>query len=119
LKAKLRARIEFADWSDKTHHLRHPKFIRMESSYNLYMADLQQVPSAPIGVHVDVGALRMLLRAMNDDELLAFGQQMRDLVYPLTYGADGKPSVSAFSIQLDEVRREWLRRHQGGNGAAA
>jgi hypothetical protein len=24
----------------------------------------------------------------------------------------GKPSVSAFSIQLDEVRREWLRREQ-------
>jgi hypothetical protein len=49
---------------------------------------------------------------MSDDELLSFGQQLRDLVYPLTYGADGKPSVSAFSIQLDHARREWLRREQ-------
>ncbi len=54
----------------------------------------------------------MRLRVMSDDELLAFGKQMRDLLHPLIYAADGKPSVSAFSIQQDEVRREWLRREQ-------
>lgn len=48
---------------------------------------------------------------MTDDELVAFGKQMRELVYPLTYDCDGKPSISAFSIQLDEARAEWLRRH--------
>jgi hypothetical protein len=36
---------------------------------------------------------------MSDADLLAFGEQMRQLVYPLRYGPDGKPSVSAFSIQ--------------------
>jgi hypothetical protein len=47
---------------------------------------------------------------MSDADLLAFGKQMRELVYPLTYGSDGKPSVSAFSIQLGEARAEWRRR---------
>jgi hypothetical protein len=32
---------------------------------------------------------------MTDDELLAFGRQMRSLVYPLTYDGEGKPSLSA------------------------
>jgi hypothetical protein len=36
---------------------------------------------------------------------------MRALVFPLTYDGDGKPSVSAFSIQLDEARAEWGRRN--------
>jgi hypothetical protein len=29
------------------------------------------------------------------EELLAFGKQMHRLVYPLTYGPDGRPSVLA------------------------
>jgi len=33
---------------------------------------------------------------MTDAELLAFGKQMHELCYPLTYEGDGKPSVSAF-----------------------
>ena len=63
-----------------------------------------------LDVSVDLDALRSRLQLMTDDELLAFGKQMRSLVYPLTYGADGKPSVSAFSIQLREARDEWRRR---------
>ncbi len=59
-----------------------------------------------------IDALRIKLRAMTDAELIAFGKETRALVYPLTYGPDGKPSVSAFSIQLDEARAEWRRRHQ-------
>ena len=59
---------------------------------------------------VDFEALRVRLRGMTGHELLAFGKQMRALVYPLTYGADGRPSVSAFSIQLDEARKEQRRR---------
>lgn len=62
-------------------------------------------------ISVDLDALRSRLQTMTDDELLAFGKQMRGLVYPLTYGADGKPSVSAFSIQFDEARPECRRRH--------
>lgn len=61
---------------------------------------------------LDIDALRTRLRNMSDAELLKFGKQMHDLVYPLTYGANRKPSVSAFSIQLDEARQEWLRRHR-------
>lgn len=63
-----------------------------------------------LDVSVDVDALRVRLAAMSHDDLLRFGQQMHDLVYPLTYGPDRKPSVSAFSIQLDEARAEWRRR---------
>jgi len=59
----------------------------------------------------DVDALRGRLGKMTDTELLAFGKEMRGLVYPLTYGFDGKPTVAAFSIQLDERRAEWRRRH--------
>ena len=47
---------------------------------------------------------------MSDTDLLAFGQQMHALCYPLTYDGSGKPSVSAFSIQLEEARAEWRRR---------
>jgi len=34
------------------------------------------------------------------------GNQMHALCYPGTYDGDGKPSASAFSIQLDEVHAE-------------
>lgn len=59
---------------------------------------------------VDVDGLRARLRAMTDAELLTFGKQMHDLVYPLTYDHRGRPSVSTFSLQLDEARDEWRRR---------
>ena len=58
----------------------------------------------------DVEIARARIQAMGDEELLMFGKQMRQLVYPLTYGFDGKPTVSAFSIQLAEARAEWRRR---------
>jgi hypothetical protein len=48
---------------------------------------------------------------MTDEELKAFGKQMRKLVEPVTYGYGGKPSVTSFSIQLDEARAEWRRRY--------
>jgi hypothetical protein len=58
----------------------------------------------------DVEAVRARIQKMSDDELLIFGRQMRQLVYPLTYAFNGKPTVSAFSIQLAEARAEWRRR---------
>lgn len=63
-----------------------------------------------VDISVDLDALRERLRGMSHNELLRFGRLMRSLVYPLTFGADGRPSVSAFSIQLDEARAEWRRR---------
>jgi len=51
---------------------------------------------------------------MSEDELLAFGWQMHEPVYPLRYGFDGKPVVCAFSIRLDEARKEWRRRRLNG-----
>jgi hypothetical protein len=59
----------------------------------------------------DLERCRTALRKMSDAELISFGRQMRALVYPLTYGPDRKPSVSAFSIQLEEARAEWRRRN--------
>ena len=59
----------------------------------------------------DLEGCRADLRKMSDEELIGFGKQMRALVYPLTYGYRGKPSVSAFSNQLSEARAEWRRRH--------
>lgn len=60
---------------------------------------------------VDVDAIRARLRKMSDADLTTFGKQMRGLVYPMTYDHHGKPSVTAFSIQLNEARTEWRRRH--------
>jgi hypothetical protein len=60
---------------------------------------------------VDLVALRAKLAAMTEAELLAFGKGMHTSVYPRTYGLKGLPTVSAFSIQLDEARAEWRRRH--------
>jgi hypothetical protein len=64
-----------------------------------------------LGVDVNLVDLRGRLQKMTDAELLAFGKQMRGLTYPLRYDGDGKPSVNAFSVQLDEARAEWRRRH--------
>ena len=71
------------------------------------MTDLSHLAS---NVSVDVDAIRAKLRAMSDSELIAFGKQMRGLVYPLRYDGDGKPQVSAFSIHLQAARAEWRRR---------
>jgi hypothetical protein len=43
-----------------------------------------QGPTNALGISVDLDPLRALLQAMSDDELIAFGKQMCDLVYPLT-----------------------------------
>ena len=72
----------------------------------------QQGPSNALSSSVGVDDLRERLRGMSDVDLVAFGKQMRGLVYPLTYDHHGKPSVTAFSIQLDEARAEWRRRHR-------
>jgi len=56
-------------------------------------------------------ALRAKLQAMSEAELLAFGKSMREMIYPRRYDGKGKPTVSSFSIQLDEARNEWRRRH--------
>jgi hypothetical protein len=67
--------------------------------------------AAQLSTAVDLHALRDRLEKMTDAELIVFGKQMRGLCYPLTYDGDGKPVVCAFSIQLDEARDEWRRRH--------
>jgi len=36
---------------------------------------------------------------------------MHELIFLRRYDGDGKPTVSAFSIQLDEARAEWRRRN--------
>jgi len=69
-----------------------------------------QEPCISLSISVDLDALRLRLEKMSDAELLKFGKEMRALVYPLTYGFDGKPRVSAFSIQLGEARAEWQCR---------
>jgi len=78
--------------------------------YTVAKSSWAQGPSNALGVSVDLVALRERLQRMSHDELVAFGKRMRNLVYPLTYDHDGKPSVSAFSIQLREARNEWRRR---------
>ena len=55
----------------------------------------------------DVEDLRTRLRHMSDAELLSFAKQMHSLSFPLTYDFRGEPTVSAFSIQLEEARAEW------------
>jgi hypothetical protein len=60
---------------------------------------------------VDLVALRATLQAMSEAELVAFGRSMREIIYPRRYDFHGKPTVSSFSIHLDEARAEWRRRH--------
>ena len=60
---------------------------------------------------LDLDSLRTELCGMTDAELNKFGREMRALVYPLTYDGKGMPTVSAFSIQLEEARAEYRRRH--------
>jgi hypothetical protein len=59
----------------------------------------------------DLERCRSDLREMSDADLIDFGGHMHELAYPLTYDYRGEPSVSAFSIQLEEARQEWRRRH--------
>jgi hypothetical protein len=59
---------------------------------------------------------RVRLQKVSDDELVTFGIGLRNFVYPLRYGFDGKPVVSVFSIQLDEARAEWRRRSTSRRG---
>jgi|SRR5271167_2556555 len=74
----------------------------MPTSVELLPPDSQSHP-------VDLDALRTHLQAMTDAELIAFGKQMRSLVYPLRYDGDGKPMVTSFAISLAEARAEWRR----------
>jgi hypothetical protein len=74
----------------------------------------QQPPSNAFNNALDPDVLRERLRGMSDAELVSFGRQMHELVYPLSYGFDGRPLVSAFSIQLREARDEWRRRLKSG-----
>jgi hypothetical protein len=67
-------------------------------------------PGRELDISVDLDALRARLQDITDRELVEFGKEMHALVFPLTYGSDGRPTISAFSIQLDEARAEWRRR---------
>jgi hypothetical protein len=66
---------------------------------------------------LDLVALRAKLAAMSEAELLAFGKSMHDMIYPRRYHFHGKPTVSSFSIRLDEARLEWRRRHPKAGGS--
>ena len=59
----------------------------------------------------DVESVLARIQKMSDGELLIFGRQVRQLVYRLTYASDALPTVSAFSIQLEEARAKWRRRY--------
>lgn len=63
---------------------------------------------------IEVEEIRARLAKMSDTELITFARQMRGPVCPRTYDYRGKPTVSAFSIQLDEARAEWRRRYPRG-----
>jgi hypothetical protein len=78
----------------------------------------QQGPSNALSNSVDLDDLRKRMHGMSDAELIIYGKRMRDLVYPLRYGGDGKPVECAFSIQLSEARAEWRWRHPARSGLA-
>jgi hypothetical protein len=67
-------------------------------------------PSNALEISIDLPALRAKLSAMTEAELPAFGKQIHGMIYPRRYDGKGKPTLSAFSIQLDEARAEWRRR---------
>lgn len=68
-------------------------------------------PQTAFSIEVDLVTLRAKLQAMSEAELLAFGKEMQRMVYPRVYDGKGRPAANAFSIQLDEARAEWRRRH--------
>jgi hypothetical protein len=55
--------------------------------------------------------LRTELQEMSEREWLGLGKTMRERIYPRQYDGKERPTVSSFSIQLDEARAEW-RRHR-------
>jgi hypothetical protein len=62
-----------------------------------------------------VDAIRAWLSTISDVELIVFGNQMRGLVYPLSFDHNGQPTVTAFSIQLKEARAKWRWRRPRPN----
>jgi hypothetical protein len=65
--------------------------------------------------NLDFEAIRANLQKMTDAELVAHGKKLRALIYPRRYDFYRRPTVSAFSIELDEARAEWRRRHPKPN----
>ena len=56
----------------------------------------------------DIEQIRERIRKMSDAELRKYGRAARDLADPKkNFG----PRNPAFTIQLDEARAEWRRRH--------
>jgi hypothetical protein len=53
---------------------------------------------AQLGVDVYLVGLRARLQKIKGAELLAFRKQMGSLVYPLIYGWNGKPNVTAIEL---------------------
>jgi hypothetical protein len=57
----------------------------------------------------DIDQLRERLHKMTDKQLLEFGKNVRYLCGP--EANFGKPPLQAWSIQLEEAKQEWRRRH--------
>jgi hypothetical protein len=70
-----------------------------------------QDPSNALGISMDLDALRVRLQNMSDKELMAFGKQMRSLVYPLTY------DVATAGPSCRRSRFNWAKREPSGVGA--
>jgi hypothetical protein len=66
-----------------------------------------QDPNNALGISVELESLRARLRAMIDAELTAFGKQMHELVYPLTYDGAGKQAMRIGVFRFNSMKPAW------------
>ena len=57
----------------------------------------------------DIEQLRARLRKMSEKELIEFGKNVRYLCSP--EANFGRPPLESWSMQLEEAKGEWRRRH--------
>jgi hypothetical protein len=58
---------------------------------------------------VDLDAIRARLRSLSDVQLIEYGKSCRHLCSPKANF--GKPPLEVWTVQLNEARSEWRRRH--------
>ena len=75
-------------------------------SFIYYMRDMSHLAHEAA---VDLEGPRERLRKMSEAELLRFGKAAKFMCSP--EANRGKPPRECFVIQLNEARKEWLRRH--------
>jgi hypothetical protein len=67
-----------------------------------------RAPEKPL----DLRELHIKLARMSESELIAYGQQLRRLIFPrMVSGIKGKSSRSNWEIEYEQARAEWRRRH--------